>query len=218
MNLPYRKPKEIEKRSFEIIRQELKEQYPDFTIEAQLESILIRIIHTTADFSHVQNFCTSEGAAAIGVQALRDGARIITDTYMVRAGINKDLLDGRGQQALCYIADEETKRMARSCGCTRAEASMDSAAWYAMSHPIIVAIGNAPTALARICELSALDMEHAPKLIIGVPVGFVNVIESKKLLMAGTVPYITIQGRKGGSNVAAAICNALLRLAEKDSP
>ena len=125
MNLPYRKPEEIEKRSFEIIRQELKEQYPDLAIDAQLESILIRVIHTTADLSHAQNLCASEGAVAIGAQALRDGARIITDTQMVRSGVDKNLLDGRGQQALCFIADEETIRIAKHYGCTRAEISMD---------------------------------------------------------------------------------------------
>jgi precorrin-8X/cobalt-precorrin-8 methylmutase len=168
------------------------------------------VIHTTADFSYAQNLCASKDAAALAVRALREGASIVTDTRMAQAGIDKKRLEQFGGEVFCFMADDDVAAAAKKNGTTRALASMDKAAKLGM--PLIFAIGNPPTALGRVCDLSARGMV-TPRLVIGAPVGFVNVVESKELLMAGQLPYIAVRGRKGGSNVAAAICNALLRLA-----
>jgi precorrin-8X/cobalt-precorrin-8 methylmutase len=217
MNWQYDKPEEIEARSFEIIRQELCAEPGSAAapLDPLLSSVLIRIIHTTADFSHAQNLCASAGAAALAIKALREGASIVTDTQMAKAGIDKKRLAKFGGQAYCFIADSDVAEKAKQNGTTRSLASMDKAA--ELDAPLIFAIGNAPTALGRICDLSAQG-KLTPALVIGVPVGFVNVVESKEMLMAGSIPYITVKGRKGGSNIAAAICNALLRLAEAQGP
>lgn len=211
MNWQYDKPEEIEARSFEIIRGELGAAMPP--LDPLLSAALIRVIHTTADFSHAENLRASPDAAALAVRALREGASIVTDTQMAKAGIDKKRLAQFGGQVYCFIADSDVAAAAKRNGTTRSLASMDKAA--EIDAPLIFAIGNAPTALARICDLGARGV-LSPALVIGVPVGFVNVTESKELLMAGDLPYITIKGRKGGSAVAAAICNALLRLAEED--
>jgi precorrin-8X/cobalt-precorrin-8 methylmutase len=212
MNRQYDKPEEIEARSFEIIRQELCSEYgPDMPpLDPLMSAVLIRVIHTTADFSYAQNLCASKDAAALAVRALREGASIVTDTRMAQAGIDKKRLEKFGGNVFCFMADDDVAESAKKNGTTRALASMDKAAKLTM--PLIFAVGNAPTALGRICDLSAQGI-MAPRLVIGAPVGFVNVVESKELLMAGPLPYIAVRGRKGGSNVAAAICNALLRLA-----
>ncbi|GHT85750.1 precorrin-8X methylmutase [Spirochaetia bacterium] len=220
MNWQYDKPEEIEARSFEIIRSELGQELcselgsefgPDAPhLDPLLNAVLIRVIHSTADFSYAQNLCASKDAAVLAVRALREGASIVTDTRMAQAGIDKKRLGKFGGEAFCFIADDDVAAMAKKNGTTRALASMDKAAGLGM--PLIFAIGNAPTALGRICDLSAQGI-LSPRLVIGAPVGFVNVVESKEMLMAGNLPYITVRGRKGGSNVAAAICNALLHLA-----
>jgi precorrin-8X/cobalt-precorrin-8 methylmutase len=212
MNWQYGKPEEIEARSFEIIRQELGSKLGPETsnLDPVLSAVLIRVIHTTADFSYAQNLCASLGAAALAVRALREGASIVTDTRMAQAGIDKKRLEKLGGQVFCFMADDDVAETAKKNGSTRALASMDKAAELGI--PLIFAIGNAPTALGRICDLSARGILR-PRLVIGAPVGFVNVVESKEMLMAGTLPYIAVRGRKGGSTVAAAICNALLRLA-----
>jgi precorrin-8X/cobalt-precorrin-8 methylmutase len=210
MDRQYDKPEAIEARSFEIIRSELGADMP--RLDPLLSAVLIRVIHTTADFSHAQNLCSSPGAAALAIRALREGASIVTDTQMAKAGIDKRRLAKFGGQVYCFIGDSDVAEAAQRNGTTRSLAAMDKAA--KLDGPLIFAIGNAPTALGRICELSAPRV-LSPVLVIGVPVGFVNVTESKERLMAGTLPYITVRGRKGGSAVAAAICNALLRLAEE---
>jgi precorrin-8X/cobalt-precorrin-8 methylmutase len=212
MNWQYDKPEEIEARSFEIIRQELSLE-PGFDashLDPLLSAVLIRVIHTTADFSYAQNLCASKDAAALAVRAFREGASIVTDTRMAQAGIDKKRLEKVGGNVFCFMADDDVAEAAKKNGTTRALASMDKAAKLGI--PLIFAIGNAPTALGRICDLSARGL-LAPRLVIGAPVGFVNVVESKEMLMAGQLPYIAVRGRKGGSTVAAAICNALLRLA-----
>jgi precorrin-8X/cobalt-precorrin-8 methylmutase len=196
-------PEEIEKRSFEIIGQELG----DVKLDPLEEPVIKRVIHTTADFEYLNNLKFSEDAVAKGIEALKKGAIIVTDTQMARAGINKGTLEALGGEALCFMADEDVAAAAKANGTTRATASMDKAA--ALSKPVIFAIGNAPTALVRIYELIR-EGRLKPELIIGVPVGFVNVVESKELIMELEVPYIVAKGRKGGSNVAAAICNAML--------
>ena len=149
----------------------------------------------------------SDGALARGVEALRSVCTIVTDTKMARAGINKRVLEGFGGQAVCFMSDPDVAAQAKARGETRATVSMERAA--AISGPVILALGNAPTALVRACQLME-EGKLRPELVIGVPVGFVNVVESKELLLSMDAPHIVARGRKGGSNIAAAICNALL--------
>ena len=139
--------------------------------------------------------------------AIRNGACIVTDTQMAKAGINKRALARYGGEAYCFMSDEDVAALAKKNGTTRATASMDKAA--EMDKKLIFAIGNAPTALVRLYELIE-NGKLSPELIIGVPVGFVNVVQSKELIMHADVPYIVAKGRKGGSNIAACIVNALL--------
>ena len=195
-------PMEIEKRSFEIIESELP--HP---IDPALAPIIKRVIHTSADFEYADSLCFSEDVVAKAHEAIKNGACIVTDTQMAKAGINKKNLAKYGGEVYCFIADEDVAAAAKANGSTRSAASMDKAA--SLGKPLIFAIGNAPTALVRICELIE-EGKLDPKLVIGVPVGFVNVVQSKELLMQEPVPYIVARGRKGGSNVAACIVNALL--------
>ena len=197
------KPAEIEKRSMEIITSELNGRTwpePEF-------SIVKRCIHTSADFDYADNLCFSEGVVEKAKEAIRNGACIVTDTQMAKSGINKKKLAAYGGEVFCFMSDEDVAETAKKNGTTRATACMDKAA--AMNRPLIFAIGNAPTALIRLYELIE-DGKLNPELIIGVPVGFVNVVQSKELIMHTDVPYIVARGRKGGSNIAACICNALL--------
>ena len=197
------KPMDIEKRSFEIITEILG----DRQLPPENELVIKRVIHTSADFDYVDNLCFSEGAVARALEALRGGCDIVTDTQMARAGINKTILGRLGGQVHCFMSDEDVAKEARERGITRATVSMERAA--ALDKPCIFAIGNAPTALFSLdAQIKAGKIR--PALIIGVPVGFVNVVESKEMIMEAGVPYIVARGRKGGSNVAAAICNALL--------
>ena len=198
-------PGDIEARSMELITAELGERAAAFTAE-QLP-ILKRVIHTSADFDYADNLVFSPDAVSAGLEAIRRGCAIVTDTQMARSGINKKVLEKFGGEAVCFMSDPDVAREARERGVTRATVSMERAA--ALEKPVILAIGNAPTALVRACELMA-DGRFSPALVIGVPVGFVNVVESKELLLTMSVPHIAARGRKGGSNVAAAICNALL--------
>lgn len=200
-------PHEIEKRSFEIITEELKARGLQDKILPENELVVKRVIHTTADFDYVDNLYISEGAVAAGIEALRRGACIVTDTQMARSGINKTRLKQYGGEAYCFMSDEDVAQKAKAQGTTRATASMEKAA--ELSVPLIFAIGNAPTALVKLYELIK-EQKLRPELIIGVPVGFVNVVEAKELILQTGVPCIVARGRKGGSNVAAAICNAML--------
>ncbi len=196
-------PGEIEARSFEIITKELG----DTPLVPGTESIVKRCIHTSADFDYAKNLCFSEQAVEKALAAIKDGASIVTDTQMAKAGINKKVLERFGGSVYCFMSDPDVAAQAKEEGCTRAKASMDKAA--KLDCPLIFAIGNAPTALVRLYELieeGRLD----PRLVIGVPVGFVNVVASKELIMETQTPYIVARGRKGGSNIAACICNALL--------
>lgn len=199
-------PAEIEKRSFEIIGEELKARQIELLPEQ--EAVIKRAIHTTADFDYAKNLQFSSGAVFAAIEALRQGCSIVTDTNMARAGINQAALAQLGGRVLCFMGDEDVARAAKEAGTTRATASMEKAA--ASGEDFIYAVGNAPTALIRLYELVKEERIH-PKLIIGVPVGFVNVEPSKEwILTLKDTPYIVARGRKGGSNVAAAICNALL--------
>lgn len=196
-------PGDIERRSFEIITEELGQR----VLKPEHEAIIKRVIHTTADFDYADHLTFSDGAVEVALEALRQGASIVTDTNMGKAGINKAALNKYGNQVYCFMADEDVAAMARDNQTTRATASMDKAA--ALGLDGIFAIGNAPTALLRLKELTEQERLH-PRLIIGVPVGFVNVVQAKELILEMKAPYIVARGRKGGSNVAAAICNALL--------
>lgn len=197
------KPNEIEKRSMEIITQELNGRtWP----EPQF-SIVKRCIHTSADFDYADNLCFSENAAMLGVEALRRGAVIVTDTKMAWSGINKKKLAEYGGEAYCFMSDEDVAKEAQERECTRAAICMERGA--ALGKEVIFAVGNAPTALIRLYELIQ-EGKVDPALIIGAPVGFVNVVEAKELIMTAGVPYIVPRGRKGGSNIAATICNAML--------
>lgn len=197
------RPRDIERRSFEIITEELGNR----KLDADKELIIKRCIHTSADFDYADNLCFSEGVVEKAMEAIKNGACIVTDTQMGRSGINKKALAKYGGEVYCFMSDEDVAKTAKENGTTRATASMDKAA--AMNKPMIFAIGNAPTALVRLYELIQEGKIH-PALIIGVPVGFVNVVQSKELIMETDVPYIVARGRKGGSNIAACICNALL--------
>lgn len=201
--MEYVKPMDIEKRSFEIITQLLG----DTPMEPENEPVIKRVIHTSADFDYAQNLVFSPGAVQIGLEALKSGCDIVTDTQMAKAGINKTALGKLGGTVHCFMSDADVAREAKQRGVTRATVSMERAA--ALDKSCIFAIGNAPTALIAIKELMDIG-KLRPALIIGVPVGFVNVVESKELIIASEVPHIVARGRKGGSNVAAAICNALL--------
>lgn len=196
-------PEEIEQRSFEIITQELG----NIVLDPQKAPIIKRVIHTTADFDYARTLYFSEDAIERGKQALLSGCTVITDTTMAQAGIKKGLLKQLGAQVHCYIADEDVGEIARQNQSTRAVAAVDKAA--ELKGPLIFAIGNAPTALIRISQLIK-EGKLSPALVIGAPVGFVNILESKDAIMDCQVPMIISTGRKGGSNVAAAILNALL--------
>ena len=197
------KPRDIERRSFEIISRELGEK----KLDPDKELIIKRCIHTSADFDYADNLCFSRGAVEKAIEAIKAGASVVTDTQMGKAGINKRALARYGGRVYCFMSDEDVAAAAKERGCTRATASMDKAA--ELTGPVIFAIGNAPTALVRLYELIR-EGKISPALVIGVPVGFVNVVQSKELIMDTEVPYIVARGRKGGSNIAACICNALL--------
>lgn len=199
------RPMDIEKRSFEIIAEELRQQ--GIELDEQYAPIIKRVIHTTADFEYIRTLVFSENVLEKAFDAIKKGACIVTDTQMAKSGINKKVLAQFGGEVYNFMSDEDVAIIAKENGSTRAIACMDKAA--KIDRPLIFAIGNAPTALVRLYELIQED-KIKPELIIGVPVGFVNVVQSKELIMKTGVPYILARGRKGGSNVAAAICNALL--------
>ncbi len=196
-------PREIEAKSMETITKELNGRTwpePEF-------SVVKRCIHTSADFDYADNLCFSENACNIAIEALKNGADIVTDTKMAMAGINKNKLATLGGQVHCFVSDPDVVEEAKARGCTRSTVSMERGA--KIEKPVIFVIGNAPTALIELDRLIK-EGKAKPVLIVGVPVGFVNVVESKELIMKAGIPYIVARGRKGGSNIAAAIINALL--------
>lgn len=202
-------PREIETRSFEIITEELG----DHKFQPGTELIVKRCIHTSADFEYADSLYFSEGAVEQAIEAIKNGASIVTDTQMAKAGINKKALGKYGGEVFCFMSDEDVAAKAKAEGSTRAAACMDKAA--ALGKPVIFAIGNAPTALVRLYELIQ-EKKISPYLIIGVPVGFVNVVQSKEMIMESGAPCIVAKGRKGGSNIAACICNALLYMIDNE--
>ena len=198
-------PEEIERRSFEIITKELGER--GILLPKEQEMVTKRVIHTSADFDYADTLVYSKDAVSIAKELLKNGADIVTDTNMALSGINKKALAKLGGCAHCFMADEDVARIAKERGVTRAVVSMEKAA--NIEKPVIFAVGNAPTALIQLYEMMQ-ERNWRPPFVIGVPVGFVNVEVAKELIMETEVPYIINRGRKGGSNVAAAICNALL--------
>ncbi len=200
------RPGDIERRSMEIIESELGDTS---RLSEKEKPVVKRVIHATADFSYLENLKFSDRVVEQGLAALKKGAVIVTDTHMAEAGISKPALKAFGCELHCFMSDEDVAKRARRDGTTRAVASMDKAASLFAGRNVIFAIGNAPTALMRICELAGQGA-LSPALVIGAPVGFVNVIQSKEMLMESGIPFIVAAGRKGGSNVAAAILNAML--------
>lgn len=196
---------EIEKRSFEIISQELEAR--NITLPPDQEPITKRVIHTSADFEYVDTLKYSKDAVAKAKALIASGADIVTDTNMALSGINKKMLAKFGGQVHCFMADETVAKLAKERKTTRAAVSMEMAS--KIEKPVIFAVGNAPTALIQLYEMMQQGI-YKPAFVIGVPVGFVNVEAAKELIMETDVPFIVNKGRKGGSNIAAAICNALI--------
>ena len=205
IKLEYVLAAEIEKRSFEIIAAEMQEK--NIVLPEEERLVTMRAIHTSADFDYAKTLCFSENAVEIAKELIRNGADIVTDTNMALAGVSKKTLAKFGGRAHCFMADEEVARQAKERQVTRATVSMEIAA--KLDKPVIFAIGNAPTALVSLYEIMQ-KTNWKPAFVIGVPVGFVNVEAAKELIMTREIPYIVNRGRKGGSNVAAAICNAIL--------
>ena len=205
LNIEHVLPEDIERRSFEIISEELKNR--GISLPKETEMVTKRVIHTSADFEYAQTMTYSPNAVAIAKELIQNGADIVTDTNMALAGINKRTLARHGGEAHCFMADEDVARIAKERKVTRATVSMEKAA--GIQKPVIFAVGNAPTALIQLYEMIQSGT-FKPAFIIGVPVGFVNVEAAKELILQTDIPYIVTRGRKGGSNVAAAICNAIL--------
>lgn len=204
--IEYVVPSEIEKRSFEIIEAELKLR--NITLPQDEKPVTMRVIHASADFDYATSMRYSPDAVAAARSLLLEGADIVTDTNMAKAGISKKTLERFGGQVHCFMADEDVAEEAKKRNITRAAVSMERAS--KLGKPVIFAIGNAPTALISLYEMMEQGI-FTPRFVIGVPVGFVNVEASKELFLnSGKVPYIISAGRKGGSSIAAAICNALL--------
>ena len=206
-------PEDIEKTSFEIIEQELREKRRE--IPEDKKHVILRVIHTAADFEYLDTLEFSDGVLETASGAIRRGARIVTDTTMAMAGINKRKLASFGGEVRCYIADPDVAEQARREGTTRSAAAVDKAVREAEKSgvPLIFAVGNAPTALLALEE--KIRQGYRPELVVAVPVGFVNVVEAKERIMRSGAPFICSRGRKGGSNVAAAIINAILYRMER---
>lgn len=200
----YGDPRSIERRSFEIIRSELGR----CGLGEVEESVLVRVIHATADFDFASNLHFTEGACERGVDALAHGADVVCDTQMAASGINRRGLLALGGATHVFVGDEDVAREARERHVTRSVVATERAS--KLAGPCIFAIGNAPTALLRLCELVETHEMEVPALTIGTPVGFVNVIEAKQALERARIPAIVARGRKGGSTVAVAIVNALI--------
>jgi precorrin-8X/cobalt-precorrin-8 methylmutase len=212
ITLQHVKPLQIETESFRIIEHEFPEQtghHPDEYGPDRFK-VIQRVIHATGDFSFAANLIFHERAIQSGLASIRAGRNILIDVNMGAAGISRSILQKFGGEVVCRIGDKDVAQIAKNKGLTRSEAAFDLAAGDNIG---IVAIGNAPTALLAAMRLIE-EEKFSPDLVIGVPVGFVNAQESKEILSEKTYPFITALGRKGGSSVAVAIINALLRLAE----
>ena len=199
------RPQDIENKSMEIIERELGDRASSWPERELL--VVKRCIHTSADFDYADNLVFSPGAVDTALNALKRGVTIVADTSMAAAGINKRSASALGVEVRCFISDPDVAEEAKRRGVTRSAVCMEKAA--ALGRPVIAAVGNAPTALIRLRELADRGL-FRPELIIGVPVGFVNVVEAKEMILETDIPHIVAKGRKGGSNIAAATVNALL--------
>ena len=199
------RPQDIENKSMEIIERELGDRASSWPERELL--VVKRCIHTSADFDYADNLVFSPGAVDTALNALKRGVTIVTDTSMAAAGINKRSASALGVEVRCFISNPDVVEEAKIRGVTRSAVCMEKAA--ALGRPVIAAVGHAPTALIRLRELADQGL-FRPELIIGVPVGFVNVVEAKEMILETDIPHIVAKGRKGGSNIAAAIVNALL--------
>ena len=204
------KPEQIEQKSFEIIDKEAGNHH----FSPGQWPIVRRMIHTSADFEYMESIRFHPEAVRAGINAIRQGRTIFTDTNMLRTGVRQRDLDRFDTLAKCLMADPKVARMAADKGATRAKVAVDAAADEMAGG--IYAVGNAPTALLRLIELIKAG-KAVPALVIGLPVGFVNAAESKAALLEVDIPYITNVGRKGGSNVAASVVNALILLALEEA-
>lgn len=202
-------PGRIERKSFEIISRML----PDLKLPYAEKEILKRVIHATTDLDYAKDLLFHSQAVKAGLRAIKEGKNIICDVTMVQAGINKKALSGFGGKIICCINDKEVVKMAGELKIARAIVAMRKAARFMDGS--IVSIGNAPTALFELCTLVKKG-DVNPALIIGVPVGFVGAADSKKEVTFSGIPYITNRGTKGGSSVAVAITNALLKIAKEE--
>lgn len=196
------RPDQIEAKSFEIISEILG----DRVLDPRYELVIKRCIHTSADFEYADSMYFTDGVVEKIKEAIKNGATIVTDTKMAQSGINKKRIEAYGGKVLCFIGDEDVAAEAKERGLTRSYISMEKAS--KLEAPVIIAVGNAPTALFSICEL-VKEGKLDPVAVIGVPVGFVNVVESKEQLIESGIACIVARGRKGGSNIAAAIVNAI---------
>lgn len=215
--MEYVRPADIERRSLEIITAELEAQ--GIQLPDENAAVIKRVIHATADFDYVEHLTFTPHAVQRAIAALHQGTTIVTDTNMALSGVSKPGLQRLGGQAVCYMADPDVAAEARQQGTTRAVISVTRSV---NEHPdCIYAVGNAPTALYEIVR--QMEQGFRPSLVIGVPVGFVNVVEAKEAVLAACrerdIPAIVAMGRKGGSTVAAAILNALIyQAAEMQNP
>lgn len=205
MKIEHVRPEEIEKRSFEILTEELAEM--GIVLDGDTAPVIKRCIHTSADFDYAKTLKFSDDSVNIIRELIKSGANIVTDTNMALTGINKKELAKYGCEIRCYMAEEDVAKEAKERQVTRATVSMERA--MATGKPTIFVVGNAPTALITLYDMYEKN-EYKPAFVIGVPVGFVNVVAAKELILGSDIPYIINQGRKGGSNVAAAIVNAIL--------
>ena len=207
MSFTYYAPHEIESRSFEIITEMMAEKKLNSTLDEETGHIVKRCIHTSADFDYAESLYFGKNAVHTIGEAFRHGCNLVTDTQMAKAGINKRACEKNGIQLHCFISDEDVAEEAKQKNETRASIAVSKAATLG-DHTVFV-IGNAPTALIKLHDL-IVHHDFSPIAIIAVPVGFVNVVESKELIMNTDIPCIVARGNKGGSNIAAAICNAIL--------
>ena len=199
-------PKDIERISMQIIENEIG----DTSGLTESEKLVVkRVIHATADFDYLSNIVFSKNAVELAKTALQRGCDIVTDSQMAFSGISKPALRALNCEIHCFMSDSDVAEAAKKNGTTRAVVSIDKAAKKFFDKNIIFVVGNAPTALIRICEL-AESGKLSPSFVVGTPVGFVNVVQSKNMIMQTDIPYIVADGRKGGSTVAAAVCNAIL--------
>jgi len=204
-----KQPLQIERASFEIIREIIARERPDYRfVDLWQQNIILRAIHTSADFDWLDILHFSADAPRRIADALRQGCTLYTDTTMALSGINKTDLARLGCEIRCFIGDPEVAAQARAAGMTRSMAAVDRA--IQTPGKSLFVFGNAPTALFRLLEHCAAGQGTRPEAVIGVPVGFVGASESKQALAQSSLPCIAALGRKGGSNIAAAIVNAIL--------